>query len=585
MAKFSVPKATSAARKAGIPLAGELLYDKDEKAMYYGDGSTEGGVALHNRSQESAFVYGIDKDMSATSTSATKVVLNHAYDYDGASTALRYHAVDNFQQTPAHSFQPVLRDLEHGVNKCFLDISDCTKRANGTALTADEKIGKWTENGSTVLVDFMLRIPITYWRRDTYTDGSSHKHEVWLISNEPFVDSAPHPWFFTGAGGATAQVQYVGMFKGVLTSSDGTPKTQSAESTPVAFATGDRLRSIMGYRPAGAMTRATFRTAAGNNHGNLTNLLYREWLTLMVAIDGGNFNSQSAISFGFANCSAWDYASLRKTGRSAHFGTQNGEITADETEDTGLDLDLLTMKNGSTIWNTNGSRVVSFNWRGLEDPWAAQWEFADGCQKYAGDPALDTITSDGVVYNRYPSGNNGTTAYAWKHDSTVIYTASANPAINAATYSDNTKTTDRSKPVTAYVEDYSSSGYRVTNDISIYSNCDSDMGAGQYGEKFPSQGYTGNSVAWVSHGWPKANGYIKTFDPDSFLILSVGGGDSTYFGDYYYCDLNSGARVVCFGGNAFSGAAAGVASCFVSYGLTYSHALIGARLAASGENE
>ena len=64
MAKFSVPKATSAARKAGIPLPGELLYDKDEKAMYFGDGATEGGVALHNRSQESAFVYGIDKDIA-----------------------------------------------------------------------------------------------------------------------------------------------------------------------------------------------------------------------------------------------------------------------------------------------------------------------------------------------------------------------------------------------------------------------------------------------------------------------------------------------------------------------------------------
>ena len=520
MAKFSVPKATSDARKAGIPLAGELLYDRDEKSMYYGDGSTQGGVALHNRSQESAFVYGLDYDLATSSAAGTKVVLNHAYDYDGASTALRYHAVDSFAQTPAHAFQSVLRDLEHGVNKCFLDISDSNYRANGTALTADEKIGKWMENGTTVLVDFMLRIPITYWRKDTYTDGSSHQHEVWLISNEEFIDSAPHPWFFTGSGGATAQVQYVAMFKGVLTDSSGTPKTQSAESTPVSFATGDRLRSIMGYRPAGNMSRATFRTAAANNHGYLTNLLYREWLTLMTAIDCGSFNSD-AISFGLANLSAWDYASLRTTGRASHFGCQTGEITADETESTGLDLDLLTMKDGGSIWNVSGSRVVSFCWRGLEDPWAAQWEFADGCQKYQN----------------------------------------------------------------ATADDYSQSGYWVTNDISIYSRCDSDMGAGQAGEKFPSRGYTGNSFAWVNHPWPKTGGYIKTFDPDSFFVLTVGGASNTYFGDYFYNDANAGARVVCVGGNAANGATDGVGYVSVAYGLTGAHATFGARLAASGENE
>ena len=521
MAKWGVPKASSEDRKAGIPLAGEVLYDKDEKAMYYGDGTTQGGVPLHNRSQESAFVYGLDIDLATTATAGTKVVLNHAYDYAGASTALRYHAVDSFQQTPAHTFKSVLRDLEHGVNKCFLDISDSTHKADGTALTADEKIGKWSENGSTILVDFMLRIPITYWRKDTYTDGSGHNHVVWLVSNEQFVDSAPHPWFFTGNGGATAQVQYVGMFKGVLTDSSGTPKTQSAESTPVSFASGDRLRSIMGYRPAGNLTRTVFRTAAGNNHGNLTNMLFREWLTLMVAIDGGNLDSQTGISFGFANCSSWDYASLRKTGRAATFGLQNGEITADETEETGLDLDLLTMKNGGTIWNNSGSRVVAFNWRGLENPWGAQFEFADGCQKYQN----------------------------------------------------------------ATADDYSESGYWTTNDISLYVNCDSNMGAGQAGEKFPSRGYTGNSYAWVNHPWPKGEGYIKTFDTDSFFILTTGGGTGTYFGDYFYNNANAGACVVYVGGSAGDGGKAGVGYVGVHRGLTYYHASLGARLAASGEND
>ncbi len=513
-----VQNMTTAERTAITPDAGTLIYDTDEGRLYVGDGSTVGGVPIASHSMENAFVYGIDFDLAISATTGTKVVLNHAYDYAGANTALRYHAVESFAQTPAHAFLSVLRDLEHGENKCYLDISDSTHKADGTALTADEKLGKWTEGGVTTLVDFMLRIPITYWRKDTYTDGSEHDHVVWLVSNEQFVDSAPHPWFFTGTGGATAQVQYVGMFRGVLCDSTGTPKAQSAESTPAAYATGDRLRSIMGYRPAGAISRSNFRKAAASEHGYLTNMLYREWLTLMTVIDGGNFDVQTSISFGFANCSSFDYAAVRTTGRAATFGLQNGEIIADETPDIGLDLDLLTMKEGGTIWNNSGSRVVAFSWRGIENPWGSQWEFADGCQKY----------QDAVA------------------------------------------------------DDYTNSGYWTTNDISIYSSCDSDMGHGQPGEKFPSRGYTGNSYAWVNHPWPKAGGYIKTFDTDSFFCITTGGSSSTYFGDYFYNDANAGARVVSFGGSASFGASVGVGFVNVLNGLSFSTASLGARLAAPG---
>ena len=526
MAKFGVPKATTAVREAGIPLEGEVLYDKDKKALFFGDGTTTGGVALHSRSQETAFVYGIDYDKSNTSAAGVKVVLDHSYDYDGANTALRYHAVDSFAQTPAHAFRGVLRDLENGEDVCFLDISDSTKKADGTSLTADEKLGKWTSGGSTVLVDFMNRIPITYWRIDHYSvvvDNVTHDHVVWLVSDREFVGSSIHPFFYTSSGGATASVQYVAKFKGVLCDSSGNPKTQSAESTPVSYASGDRLRSIMGYRPSTNVTRPNFRTAARNEHGELTNLLFREWLTLMVAIDGGTLNSQAAFSIGLCNCSAWDYASLRKTGRSAVFGNQSGEILADETEETGADLDLLTMKDSGTIWNAaaqadHNKRVVSFCWRGFEDIWGACWEFADGCQKYQNDVAAD---------------------------------------------------------------DFTQSGYWVTNDVNKYVSLDTDKGAGQQGEEFPSRGYTGDSAAWVWNPFPKASGYIKTFDEKSFLVLTTGGGETTYFGDYWYNDANAGARVLVVGGLANNTSRDGVGYVAADYGLGFTSAAYGARLAAS----
>jgi hypothetical protein len=243
----------------------------------------------------------------------------------------------------------------------------------------------------------------------------------------------------------------------------------------------------------------------------------------MVAIDGGTLNSQAAFSIGLCNCSAWDYASLRKTGRSAVFGNQSGEILADETEETGADLDLLTMKDSGTIWNAaaqadHNKRVVSFCWRGFEDIWGACWEFADGCQKYQNDTATD---------------------------------------------------------------DFTQSGYWVTNDVDKYVSLDTDKGAGQQGEEFPSRGYTGDSAAWVWNPFPKGNGYIKTFDEKSFLCLTTGGGETTYFGDYFYNDANAGARVLIVGGNASDGGYDGVGSVYANAGLGYTGAISGARLAAS----
>ena len=576
MAKWGVPKATTATRTAGVPLAGEVLYDQDEKAMYYGDGATPGGVPLHTRSQETAYVYGIDYDTTNSSAAGTKVVLNH--DHDKQDDPLRYLSVAEFVKTPAHTFKSCVMDVANKTIAYFLDVSDATKKEDGTAAKLDGTDG-----------DVMVRIPITHYRKDEYhvdVGGVDHKHIVWLVSDREFVGSAIHPWFYTSNGGATATVQYIGKFPGVLCDSTGAPKVQSDENTPVAFATGDKLRSIAGARPCASITRHNARVAAENNGGTQPNALFRWWVCLMAAIDGGTFNAQAGISIGYSNLSAYFYSALRKTGRTAVYGNQSGEILADETEETGLDLDLLTMASGGgNLWNAgaqadHNKRVVSFCWRGLEDLWGARWEFIDGCQKNQG--GTDTITSDGVVYDRYPAGNNGTTAYAWKNGDVVIYTASATPAVNAATYSDNTKTTDRSKPVTAYTEDHSASGLWVTNNTAKYGDCDSDMGAGQAGEHFPADGYTGASYAWINHPWPKLVGSIKTFDPLTFYCITVGGSDSTYFGDYFYNDVNAGARVLAVGGTAYYGGYVGPGCVYASIALSSSAAIIGCRLAASG---
>jgi len=686
MSKLLIPKTTTAYREGAVPKVGDLLFDTEQKRVVVGDGETPGGIPLRVASNEKAFVYGVDVDKYTTtsgvnapvsSTSRTKVVLNHDYDYEGANTSLRYHAVESFAQTPAHSFHAVLRDLERGRDVCSLDISDYRKKADGTALTEQQRRGFWIENGEKRLVDFATRVGQFYYRFDHYdvtVNDVVHHHTVKLISNEPFVDAVLHPGFYDGGsiltldsgrqyerycfgdngttayawrhggsdtvytksaspaagdtvysnnaattdsgkkvesfvpGGSTPSDIYFMIYDGVLCDSDGVPKEQSADGTPVSRAATDRLRSIQGYRPATNTTRAYFRVNAANEFSNLKSLLAHEALELLLEIDLGNINFQAGLSIGLCNCSVWNYASVRKTGRSASFGNStisyNGstpirpEILADEdastitvggviytrdttadsgsakawvngantvytkfevptvyvaasgsgatavpafgdmaytnadltagaaaiTDVTGLDYDFLHMNSGANIWNAgaqsdHSKRVVSFSWRGIENVWGEIWEFMDGCQKY----------QDAVV------------------------------------------------------GDFTNSGYWTTNDTDLYISLDTDKGAGQYGEKFPTRGYTGDSVAWVWHPWPKAAGYIKEYDDFTYLCITTGGGETTYFGDYFYNDANAGARVLFVGGRAGHGGDDGAGCVCAGNALSYSHSNIGARQTARAD--
>ena len=508
MSKLVLPKATTAAREAATPVAGEIFYDKEKKAVFFGDGETAGGVSLKAAALSTAYVYGIDHDTAiATAANACKrVVLNH--DHDTAGDAQRYTEVDAFSQMPAHNFKRcVMSDLENRIIAYYLNASDSTKKENGQAADLTGGDG-----------DVMVEIPVCHYRIDTYTDEDEHIHHVYLVSNKPFTGSAIHRFFYTSNGGETAQVQFVGAFRDVLCNSDGTVRAQSAEDTPASYASGNKFRSIAGARPHGNTTRANYRTGSVANGGTNVNSMFGQYLMMMMAIDACTFDTQTGISIGYSQLSAWNYAAIRKTGRTAVFGNGSGEILADETESTGVDLDLLTMKDGGTIWNSGVTRkVVQFSYRGIEDPYGSQWCFEDGIQKYQN----------------------------------------------------------------ATADDYSESGYWCTNDTSKYSLCDSDLGAGAQGGVFPAAGYTGASYVWISHAFPKASGYVKEFDPLTFFALSVsGGGSTTYLCDNFYNDANAGARVVYRGGNVSNGATDGGGSVRVYSGLAHAHAHIGGRLAA-----
>lgn len=749
---------TSEVRQQTVIPQGAMVIDTTTGIPYIGDGETVGGIPLRTASTASAFVYGVDVDKYTTTngtdqpvsaTTRTQIVLNHDYDYAGAATSLRYHAVESFAQTPAHAFHAVLRDKERGRDVCSLDISDYTKKADGTALTEQQRRGFWVEGGELRLVDFCSRIPQFYYRIDHYdvnVSGVVHHHTVKLCSHEPFVDAVIHPGFFDGggkvkfsngaeyerlathdngttgfawrrgknnikytksptpnpgdavysdagtsvattltvveftAGGSKPSDMYVDLYAGVLCDANGIPIEQASDSATPAVRSGENIgnymmRSIQGYRPCTNYTRPVMRKCMANNFSHMKSMLMHQALEYLLEIDLGNINCQAGCSEGLVNCASWNYAECRKTGRSARFGNStisyNGstpirpEIIADEevstitvggvvyTRDltadsgsakgwvngsttvytkfevpsvyvaasgsgatavpafgdmaysnaaltaggvaiadvTGLDYDFLHMATGGTsIWRANTNHVVSFSWRGFENLWGEIWKFCDGSQKYQ-EHDTDTITlSDDSVWTRYWAGNyplSGTvTAYAWKKGEDVVYTNVFFPSTsgaNANVYTDTAKTTLYSGTVKKVDEDYTASGWWCTNDTDLYISLDSSKGAGAYGEKFPSRGYTGDSLAFVSHPFPKHEGYILTYDDFSYLCITTGGGASTYFGDYFYNNANAGACVVLVGGHAYSPGNAGAGYVSVNYGLGIASTSFGGRATARAD--
>lgn len=449
MSKLILPKATTSAREAATPVEGEVFYDQNNKKLYYGDGATAGGVQLYPASLGAGYVYGIDHDTAVhTAASACKKVV--------AVGDTIMEVEGNFSSMPAHNFKRcVMSDLANRVVNYYLNASDSTKKENGNPAVLTGADG-----------DVMVEIPVTHWRIDTYTDLDSHVHNRYLVSDRPFIGSSVHPYFYVSPGGATARVQYVGAFKAILCDADGNIKPWTDAQTPGTYAGGDKFRSILGEKPAPGLRHSNYLDGAGAAGGSVANFLFYRYLALMMAIEGGTFDSQATFSYGFAGLGARKTGAQRLPGRTVIFGNGTGEIVAD---DAGLDADLLTMGDaGVSLWPGNPiSKVVQFSYRGIEDAYGAIGQMATGLQarRSSTDPLL--------------------------------------------------------------------SGYWMTQDTSKYSLLNIDQGGGGSGSVFPTSGYSGPSLAWVSHAWGDTQGYIKTFTHDTLLPLLNNGSATLGLTDGY----------------------------------------------------
>ena len=475
----------------------------------------EEGVA--NIDFPSEYVYGLDTDLTnlTCDVAAKQVYLNHAYDMAGYPAHLRYNETTAFGVLPAHNFK---RFVGNGrtVNY-WLDASNSAKKEDGTDAVLTGADG-----------DVLVWIPIVHVRYDHYTDANGHAHTVRLWCDKPFKGSRIHTLFYCNRGGVTAKPYICGAFKDVMCDASGVAIAQSAENTPVPYSSGRRCRSIAGARPAANITRATFRTAAGNNGADYTNIhfLFGSFVKEAMAIEHGNWNEQTTLSIGYCNLTAWFYSSLRKTGRTYIFGNGSGQIEADDLTEDGADVDLLTMASGGgTLWSSaaqsdHTKRIVMCCYRGIEDPYGACYELCDGIQKNQ--------------------------------------TATAN--------------------------EYAKSGYYMTTDCDTYSSLDTSITPpdDESGATFPLAGCV--TPQWVHHAWPKGQVFIADYDENTlFPVVSTWtSSDNKSLADYFYNNASAGACVCARGGASSYGSYAGrlgAAYVIVSNGLSIALASYGGRLA------
>ena len=69
------------------------------------------------------------------------------------------------------------------------------------------------------------------------------------------------------------------------------------------------------------------------------------------------------------------------------------------------------------------------------------------------------------------------------------------------------------------------------------------------------------------HAWPRANGVVQTFDPRSFLPLTIGASASTYMCDGYGYDNATGSRILLRGGATGNTTNAGAWYVYAAYAL------------------
>ena len=287
------------------------------------------------------------------------------------------------------------------------------------------------------------------------------------------------------------------------------------------------------------------RTAAANNGGYGINSLFKQFLLLMMAIEGGSFDTQTTISEGFLFAKEWDYRYTRLSGRTVSMGNRTGSVFYDATAGDG-NVAFFSFKIGSTTYHryqdgdADGPTDTVFAWRSGNTLVYTESETPSNGSHAATDPQLITDAGEISSYSN---------TIAEQRVVAFSYRGIENP------YGEIWEFEDGVVADTAH-------GYLYhTPDVSLYSDST----------------YLTTYLRDV-HAWPQS-GFVKTWDEKTFFAKTIGGSASTYLCDYFYFASDS-ARVVIRGGIVTHGTDGGAGYVNADHGLTHASANLGARLAA-----
>jgi len=255
--------------------------------------------------------------------------------------------------------------IQSKMRRCLLN-SDGTVNVYLNALNSN-----YTETGAIADLtgasgNVMVEIPRFYYKYSYI--GNTHN---WSISSLPLKGYEIHPAF--NKGGVEVEHRYIGAYNA---STDGTV-----------------LKSVSGEYCYGGITRAAMRTRAqaiGIGWSILDfNLLSA--IQLLILIEFGTFNSQSAIGMGRTHLSGGSYSGgsyYGLNGLSNNIGNATGNVTYIGDADDA------------------GAKLAYMSYRGIENFYGNIWKFVDGINIQEGIPYIcnnPTLFADNVFTGSYIS--------------------------------------------------------------------------------------------------------------------------------------------------------------------------------------
>ena len=114
------------------------------------------------------------------------------------------------------------------------------------------------------------------------------------------------------------------------------------------------------------MSRGTSRNAHAVTGGYNVNIFFRAFLKIMMLIEAGSYDTQTAISPGFCFALAADYRFTRQTGRTWSLGNNTGSIYYNKAEGDG-NIGFERIKVGDTLYYRceDFDRPGIYGWRVL----------------------------------------------------------------------------------------------------------------------------------------------------------------------------------------------------------------------------